>query len=146
MVQINPTVSPREFVDGIESPRRRRDAETLLELYGAITGEPAVMWGPTIIGFGSYDYVYPSGHSGTAPAAGFSPRKAAITIYLHNSADSYSALLGLLGPHKTSVACLYITNLDKIDLSVLEQIIATSYASSLDRDVGNRERDSSDYR
>jgi hypothetical protein len=144
MVQINPTVSVRDFVDAIESPRRRRDAETLLDLYGKVTGEPAVMWGPTIIGFGSYDYVYPSGHSGTAPAAGFSPRKAASTIYLDNSAGTFSALLGALGPHKTSVACLYITNLDNIDLSVLEHIIATSYASSLEKDVGNRGRDSSD--
>ena len=144
MVQINHDLSVREFVDSIESPRRRQEAETLLEIYGRVTGEPAVMWGPSIIGFGQYHYEYPSGHSGDACAAGFSPRKAANTIYLDNGARAHSELLAKLGPHKTTVACLYITNLDKVDLAVLEQIVANSYRTVIAGDFGNSGTDSSD--
>ena len=75
------------FLDRVEHPVRRRDAETMLELMGRITGQPARMWGPSIVGFGSYHYRYESGREGDAPAAGFSPRKAATTVYLADGVD-----------------------------------------------------------
>jgi hypothetical protein len=109
-----------------------------------VTGEPAVMWGPSIIGFGQYHYEYASGHHGDACAAGFSPRKAANTIYFDNGAGAHSELLAKLGPHKSTVACLYITNLAKIDLNVLEQIVRDSYETVSAQGFGNRAADSSD--
>jgi len=115
------------FVDRVASPVRRRDAETLLALYGRITGQPPRMWGPSIIGFGAYHYVYASGRSGDAGAAGFSPRKAATTIYLPDGVEAYAADLERLGEHSTGVGCLYLKNLEAVDLSVLESILVRSY-------------------
>ena len=115
------------FVDRVASPVRRRDAETLLALYERITGQPPCMWGPSIIGFGAYHYVYASGRSGDAGAAGFSPRKAATTIYLPDGVEAYAADLERLGEHSTGVGCLYLKNLEAVDLSVLESILVRSY-------------------
>ena len=115
------------FVGRVASPVRRRDAETLLALYGRITGQPPCMWGPSIIGFGAYHYVYASGRSGDAGAAGFSPRKAATTIYLPDGVEAYAADLERLGEHSTGVGCLYLKNLEAVDLSVLESILVRSY-------------------
>ena len=117
----------RAFVDAVPGATRRRDAETLLELFGRITGEPPRMWYSTIIGFGSYHYRYESGREGDAGAAGFSPRKESSTIYLPDGVGAHAEALAKLGPHKTGLVCLYITNLDKVDLAVLEDIVTSSY-------------------
>ena len=87
------------------------------------------MWGSSIVGYGTYHYRYESGREGDAPAAGFSPRKAATTVYLADGVAAYTALLERLGPHKTSVGCVYIKDLSEVDLDVLGQIIAQSYAT-----------------
>ena len=132
----------RAFVDAVPGATRRRDAETLLELFGRITHEPPRMWYSTIIGFGSYHYKYESGREGDAGAAGFSPRKASSTIYLPEGVGAHAEALTKLGPHKSGVGCLYITNLDKVDLGVLEGILTESYTTVTAGVFASRARDS----
>lgn len=116
------------FVDGVEHPVRRRDAHRLLELYARVTGEEPRMWGPSIVGYGRYHYRYASGREGDASAAGFSPRRASTTVYVADGFDAYADLLAALGPHTTSVSCLYLKDLDKVDLAVLEEVLRRSWA------------------
>ena len=132
----------RAYIDKVASATRRRDAETLLELMTRVTGEPPQMWGPSIIGFGTYHYKYASGREGDAPAAGFSPRKPATTIYLPDGVGAYPDQLARLGEHTTGVGCLYLKDLDKIDLGVLEEIIDSSYRTATSGVYGNRARES----
>ena len=115
------------FLAGIAAPRRS-DAETVIGLMERVTGLPPQMWGPSIIGFGSYHYTYESGHSGTAPRIGFSPRKAAITFYLTSGYPMRDDLLARLGKHKVGKGCLYVNKLADVDGAVLEQVIAASWA------------------
>jgi hypothetical protein len=122
------------YIAALEPERRREEAETLLALYERVTGEPAKMWGPSIIGFGEYHYRYESGRSGSMCRSGFSPRKAKHSIYLmcgtcdEAAAQQQEALLGQLGKHKMEKSCLYISRLDQVDMGVLEQIIANNVA------------------
>jgi hypothetical protein len=118
----------KEFLQGIEHEIRRRDAMTLVELMERATGEKPRLWG-SILGFGQYDYRYQSGREGTAPAAGFSPRKAATTIYVGDGVGSHDDLLPDLGPHTTGVGCIYVKDLESVDLDVLSQIVSRSYKS-----------------
>ena len=122
----DPSGSVRTYLAGVTPEKRRRDAERLLELMARVTGEPPQLWG-SIIGFGQYHYKYPSGREGDVAAAGFAPRKASTTIYLVDGVGRYEQQLERLGPHTTGVGCLYIKDLDKIDLSVLEAIVDESY-------------------
>lgn len=112
-----------EFVSAIKNLRRKRDTVAALELYKDITGQEAVMWGPSIIGFGSRSFEYKSGRAGTAPVACFSPRKANMTFYVGDSFEGAAVLYAKLGKYKKSVACLYINKLDDVDLTVLREII-----------------------
>ncbi|MET3768489.1 hypothetical protein ABIB15_001171 [Marisediminicola sp. UYEF4] len=132
----------RAFIDTVPGATRRRDAERLLELFGRVTGQPATMWGPSIIGYGQYHYRYASGREGDAGAAGFSPRKAATSIYLPDGVGAYAEQLARLGEHKAAVGCLYITNLDKVDLAVLESIIDESYRTVTAGTFGHRAAES----
>ncbi|MCU1424129.1 MAG: hypothetical protein JWM51_420 [Microbacteriaceae bacterium] len=134
--------SVRDFVDGVAAPVRRRDAETLIDLMGRVTGEQPAMWGPSIIGFGSYHYKYESGREGDAAAVGFSPRKAATTIYLPDGVGAYSEQLDRLGAHTTGVGCLYLKDLSTIDMAVLEQVITESYRRVTAGTFGHRAADS----
>jgi hypothetical protein len=118
--------SVRTHLDGVAPEKRRRDAEKLLELMTRITGESPRLWG-SVIGFGQYHYKYASGREGDSAAAGFAPRKAAMTIYLPDGVGRHDQQLRHLGPHTAGVGCVYIKDLDTIDLSVLEAIIAESY-------------------
>ncbi len=124
----NDSESVQEFLDGVAQSKRKRDAGVMLEMMGRVTGETARMWG-TIIGFGQYHYKYQSGREGDAPAAAFSPRKAATTVYLPDGVGAHTDSLKRLGPHTTGVGCLYIKDLDAVDLQVLESILARSYAA-----------------
>lgn len=126
---------PREFIAEIDDERRRAEAQTLLALFEERTGEKPVMWGPSIIGFGSYDYTYESGRSGTWMRTGFSPRKQQMTLYVMPGFDEYVERLEELGPHTTGKSCLYVKRLDKVDLDVLGDIIATSYAAMANDDA-----------
>ena len=121
------SASVDDFIAAIENPRRRADALVSLAIYKEVTGLQPVMWGPSIIGFGSYHYVYESGREGDTPAAGFSPRKANMTFYVGDDFEGAEALYARLGKHKKSVACLYVNKLDDVDLDVLRQIIAREY-------------------
>lgn len=116
-----------EFIASIEHPVRREDARTLKALMERVTGEPATMWGPSIVGFGAYHYVYASGREGDAAAAGFSPRKASTTVYLPDGFERRGELLARLGPHTTSVSCLYVKRLADVDLDVLAELVRASY-------------------
>ena len=131
----------QDHLDKVESPTRRRDADTLLELMGRVTGQPARKWGSSIIGFGQYHWHYQSGRQGDGPAASFSPRKAAMTIYLPDGTGAYADSLSRLGPHTTSVGCLYIKDLSKVDLGVLEEIVGESYRTLSSGTYTNRAAD-----
>jgi hypothetical protein len=119
----------RAFVAAVPHPVRRRDAERLLDLLGRVTGEQPRMWGPSIVGYGSYHYRYATGREGDAAATGFSPRKASTTVYVADGFDAHAEDLAALGPHSTSVSCLYLKDLDQVDLAVLERILRRSWAT-----------------
>jgi hypothetical protein len=115
-------VSVDSFIDAVADPVRREDARTVRAIMERITGEPARMWGPSIIGFGSYHYKYDSGHEGTACRLGFSPRKAELVLYVLTGEAEQEAQLVRLGKHKTGKACLYVKKLADVDMDVLEEI------------------------
>jgi len=118
-------VSVDEFIANVEDERKRDDSRVLVKLMSKATGAKARMWGPTIVGFGTYHYKYDSGHEGDSCIAGFSPRTAAISIYLAEFPER-DALLAELGKHKMGKACLYVKKLDDIDMGVLKQLVETS--------------------
>jgi hypothetical protein len=136
------TTTVRAYIDAVAGETRRRDADTLLEMMTRITGETPRMWGPSIIGFGEYHYRYASGREGDAPAAGFSPRKAATSIYLPDGIGAYPKQLAHLGEHTTGVGCLYLKDLRKVDLTMLESIIAESYRTVTAGTFGQRAAES----
>lgn len=120
--------SVEDFINSAEGETKRQDGFTLLEIYKRVTGEQPKMWGASIIGFGQYHYKSErSRQEGDWPLAGFSPRKASLTLYVMSELEDYSDLLNTLGKHKTSKACLYINKLSDIDLRVLEELIERSY-------------------
>lgn len=118
--------SVTEFINKVENQVRREDGFKLLEIFKNLTGEEPKMWGPSIIGFGSYHYKYASGHEGDAPLAGFSPRKDSLVVYLENEFNEREELLSQLGKHRSSKACVYIKRLSDIDLQILEKLIINS--------------------
>ncbi len=114
------------YVDAIPEETRRADAKTLIELFQKMTGEKPKLWGPSIIGFGTYHYRYESGREGEMMLAGFSPRKPACVLYGLAGADGADALLKKLGKHTQGKGCVYIKKLADVDMDVLEQLIAAS--------------------
>ena len=114
------------FIEGVENKTRQADARVVLDMMTRITGEPPRMWGDSIVGFGSYEYTYDSGRSGRWFLTGFSPRKAALTVYIMPGFKRYPDLIGKLGKVRTSVSCLYVTRLANLDLDVLEALVAKS--------------------
>jgi hypothetical protein len=115
-----------DFIAAVDDERKRDDARAIVTMMQRITGEPAYMWGPSIIGFGTYHYRYESGHEGDAPVAGFSPRKTSLVFYLAPGFPGLEDLMARLGKHKSSKGCLYVKRLDDIDTSVLEEIVKRS--------------------
>ncbi|WP_294961966.1 DUF1801 domain-containing protein [uncultured Flavobacterium sp.] len=118
--------SVTDFINAVESEGKRNDAFELLKIMQEITGFEPKMWGPSIIGFGTYHYKYGSGHEGDAPLAGFSPRKAAMTVYFYLPEEKREALLSQLGKHTSSKACIYIKKLADVDIETLKEIILLS--------------------
>ena len=123
-----------DFIAAVPEARRREEAAVIDAMHRRVTGLDPKMWGPSIIGYGSYDYVYDSGRSGTMCRAGFSPRKAAMTLYLMGhycdrqpEADALLAMLAMLGKYKNGKSCLYINKLADVDLQVLEQLVVLSW-------------------
>ncbi|MCK0189071.1 DUF1801 domain-containing protein [Arenibacter sp. F20364] len=115
------------FLNSVVDEEKRKDAHVLMKLFENITHEPAVMWGESIVGFGSYHYKYDSGREGDMCITGFSPRKANFSIYIMSGFSNKQELLEQLGPHKTGKACLYIKRLSEIDIDVLSRIVRLSY-------------------
>jgi hypothetical protein len=111
------------FLERLEDPRRRAEGHSLLETMRRISGCAPVMWGDSIVGFGRYHYHYESGREGDYFRIGFSPRKAALSIYLMPGYQDYQPLLTRLGKHKTGKSCLYISRLSDVDPAVLEELI-----------------------
>jgi hypothetical protein len=116
-------VSVAKFIADVENDTRRADAKALLKLVKNVTGWKARMWGPTIVGCGVYHYTYDTGHSGTSPVIGFSPRKANLVVYVADFPGK-EELLKKLGKHKGGIKqCLYINKLDDVDTAVLAKIL-----------------------
>ena len=115
-----------DFLNAVEHDTRREDAFVLLDLLKELTGEEPVMWGPSIVGYGTYHYKYPTGREGDMPLAGFSPRKAAITVYIMAGFSRYEELMAKLGKYKTGKSCLYIKKLADVDIEVLKELIVES--------------------
>ena len=119
-------VKPKDFIAAVEHDTRRADAEILLKMLGRLTGYKPKMWGPSIIGFGRYHYVYESGREGDSMVVGFSPRKANQVVYLMPGYEELTDMLDRLGKYKIGKACLYINKLADIDLDVLEEMVVHS--------------------
>lgn len=115
-----------EFIEAVENPKKREDAYNLLDIFTETTGFEAKMWGPSIIGFGSYHYKYKTGHEGDAPLVGFSPRKAKISLYFAPGDPEREKVLNSFGKHTTGKACVYINKVADIDQAVLKQLINQS--------------------
>jgi hypothetical protein len=122
-------VSVSAFIDGLTDETRRADAKALVKLMQSATREKPKMWGPSIVGFGSYHYNYESGREGDMPLAGFSPRKAATVLYGILGFSESEALRAGLGKHTTGKGCVYIKKLADVDLKVLETLILKSVAA-----------------
>jgi len=117
------------FIDAITDPTRRADAKALVKLIQDAIGEKPKMWGPSIIGFGSYHYRYESGREGDMPVIGFSPRKTASVLYNMIGSSGSKTLLAKLGKHTTGKGCLYIKKLADVDQRVLKAMVVESVAA-----------------
>ena len=122
-------LSVAAFIDALTDQTSRADAKALVKLMQSATGEKPKMWGPSIIGFGSYHYTYESGREGDAPLIGFSPRKAATVLYGATGCGDSEALLAKLGKHSTGKGCLYIKKLADVDPKVLADMVVKSVAA-----------------
>lgn len=129
-------VSVTAYIDGLTDESRRADARALVQLMQSATGEKPKMWGPSIIGFGSYHYRYESGREGDAPLAGFSPRKAATVLYGVTGSGEAAPLLAKLGKHTTGKGCLYIKKLSDVDPKVLTTLVERGVAGTRARHGG----------
>ena len=118
--------SVEDFLNAVENDSKRADSFAILELMREVTGEEPAMWGPSIIGFGGYQYKYASGREGDFFLVGFSPRKRNLTLYIMGGFESYDVLLADLGKFKTGKSCLYINKLADVDLPTLRELIAQS--------------------
>jgi hypothetical protein len=126
-------LSVAAFIDALTEETKRADAKALVKLMQSATGEMPKMWGPSIIGFGSYHYRYESGREGDMPLVGFSPRKAATVLYGVTGLSDSEALLAKLGKHTTGKGCLYIKKLADVDHKVLQALVVRSVAAKLAR-------------
>jgi Domain of unknown function (DU1801) len=124
------TMSVQAFLDACTDETRRADAKALAALMQDVTGHEPCMWGPSIVGFGSYHYINASGREGDMPIVGFSPRKAANVLYGTIGFRGAEALLAKLGKHTTGKGCLYIKKLADVDLKVLETLVQKAVAAT----------------
>ena len=114
------------FLNSVSDKKKRQDSFTVLELMRQVTGEEPEMWGDSIVGFGSYHYKYASGREGDWFVTGFSPRKLNLTLYIMSGFDEYDQLLVKLGKHSTGKSCLYIKQIEDVDLDVLKKLVQKS--------------------
>ena len=118
--------SVKEFLNQIQDKERREDCFAVAKIMEEITGDKPKMWGPSIVGFGSYHYKYASGREGDWPITGFSPRKKDLTLYIMMGFEKYPELMEKLGKHATGKSCLYINRLSDIHVPTLKKLIRTS--------------------
>ena len=118
--------SVADFLNGVADETKRNDSFKIVELIEQQTGLPAKMWGPAIVGFGSYHYKYESGREGDAPVVGFSPRANAITLYIATGFAQREELLAKFGKHTTGKGCVYIKKLTDVDTEVLKTMVDES--------------------
>ena len=116
-------INPKDFINAVKNETKRKDSFNLIELIKKETGFDPKMWGASIVGFGSYHYKYVSGHEGDSPLVAFSPRASAITLYLSGHFEKREELLEKLGKHKTDNGCIYINNLESINIEILQKMI-----------------------
>ncbi|MBK8780400.1 MAG: DUF1801 domain-containing protein [Anaerolineales bacterium] len=130
MKTIQTEASVEDFLNLIENDQKREDCFEIVKMMKQVTKKEPKMWGPSIIGFGSYHYKYESGREGDSPQIGFSPRKQNITLYILSGSDHENPLLQKLGKHSTSKVCLYIKRLADVDKKVLQELIKESFAKA----------------
>ena len=118
--------SVSNFLKAVENDKRKADANKMAIFLEELTGLKPQMWGPSIVGFGIYHYVYDSGREGDMMLTGFSPRKQYLVLYVMNGCERFKEALDALGPYKVGKSCLYLKNLQDIDLSILKDIIQDS--------------------
>lgn len=121
------------YIDALTDPTQRSDANELAQLMQRASGEKPKLWGPSIVGFGSYHYTYDSGREGDMPIISFSPRKAALVLYGMLDHSEAKALLAKLGKHTTGKGCLYIKKLTDVDKAVLERLIGNAVVQNRGR-------------
>jgi hypothetical protein len=124
-----------EFLASVASAERRADAETLIAMMRAATGEEPAMWGPSIIGFGKYRYRYDSGRTGEMPVTAFSPRKTELVLYVVSDCAAFQPQLARLGKHRIGKCCLYIKRLADVDTGIVKSLIEAGLAETADRRV-----------
>lgn len=120
------TASVSSFIGAIEDEERRADVRKVAAMMRKATGKKAQMWGPSIVGYGTYHYKYASGREGDFMITGFSPRKQALSVYILPGFENFEALMSKLGRYKTGKSCLYIKRLSDVDEEVLERLISDS--------------------
>jgi hypothetical protein len=130
MKTVQTEASVEDFLNLIENDQKREDCFEIVKMMKQVTKKEPKMWGPSIIGFGSYHYKYESGREGDSPQIGFSPRKQNITLYILSGSDHENPLLQKLGKHSTSKVCLYIKRLADVDKKVLLELIKESFAKA----------------
>ena len=134
VLKTKPTeVSAESHIAGIANEEQRNDAQTLVALMRRVTKQEPRMWGPSIIGFGSYHYKYASGHEGDSALTGFAVRGSELVVYIAPGFEHRDVLLAKLGKHKTGKVCVYIRRLANVDLNVLEKLVARSVAEMKSR-------------
>jgi hypothetical protein len=135
-VAINKTkpegVLPSDFLRSIADERRRNDATALVKIMSDVTGQKAVMWGSSIVGFGTHHYKYESGREGDAPLVSFAPRKDALVLYGIAAHDEGGVLAAQLGSHSMGKGCIYIKDLTAVDSDVLARMISVAYTAKLE--------------
>ena len=123
-------VSAKSHIAAITNEEQRSDAQTLVALMRRVTRQEPTMWGPSIVGFGSYHYKYASGHEGDSALAGFAARGRELVVYIAPDFEGRDVLLSRLGKHRTGKGCVYIKRLADVDLKVLEKLVARSIADT----------------
>ncbi len=120
------SASVTAYVNAIDDPAKRRDVKKVAAMMRRATGKRPKMWGPSMVGYGVYEYRYPTGNSGEWMLTGYAPRKQALTVYIMTGFTPFESLMKKLGKYKTGKSCLYIKKLDDVDEKVLEDLITRS--------------------
>jgi hypothetical protein len=118
------SISVADFINAVKDETKRKDSFSLIDIIKKLTGLEPKMWGPSIVGFGSYHYKYDSGHEGDSPLLGFSPRASAITLYFSGDFEEREQLLEKFGKHTTGKGCIYVKKLNDINIDTLQKMVA----------------------